>query len=207
MLADVVYQADEAQQQRQHVVFVACLVLLHVLRQVVLRAETAFVDELDAADPVAVQVVARTVVVEVVALVVVLATGEVPHEVAPVHPAQLVAVEELEVLSEGGLLSVVALASPVLVEARVVALGVVAPHAREEARVLLVVYILLCMGGNDVAVLPLRRLLPRYIWYSLPRRRWGVRRCNTGPRTAACRRTARGPGRHAWQRRPSARSR
>ena len=153
MLADVVNQTDDAEQKRQHIVLVAGLVVLHGFGQIVLRAETALVYELDARYPVAAEVVACAIVVEVVALNVVLATSEVPHKVTPVHPAQLVAVEEVEVLTTGGTLTVIALAGPVLVEARVVAFGVVAPHAGEEACVLLVVDVFLGVSGHDVAVL------------------------------------------------------
>ena len=84
-------QADEAQQQGQAVEDVAPLVLLQLRGQVGLVAYQPVVYEGDARDPVAMLYLA-------VALDVVLATSEVPQEVAPVHPVELVGEEELDVL-------------------------------------------------------------------------------------------------------------
>ena len=69
---------------------------------------------------------------------VILPSHEIPHEIPPVHPAELEIEEELHVLHESRLLIVasrhsLALAIHVaLVEPRIVAALVVAPHPREE---------------------------------------------------------------------------
>ena len=59
-------------------------------------AQTGIVDEGYARDPVAVVHLA-------IALDVVLASGKVPHEVAPIHVVELVVDEEVEVFGKGGL--------------------------------------------------------------------------------------------------------
>ena len=173
MAADMVDKAEDTENQGQHIVFVAGLVLFHVFGQVVLRTEACLVDKLHAAYPVAVQVVAGAIVVEVVALYVVLAAGKVPHKVAPVHPAQLVAVEELEVLPAGGFLPAVAFPGPVLVEFRVLAAVVVAPHAGEDAGMLFAVDIFLGMCGHNIAVLSALALSAYVFFISVLDVDWG----------------------------------
>ena len=66
------------------------LIVLQFLRQQTLVAHQEVVNERDAGDPV-------TMFYFSAALQVVLASGEVPHEVAPVHPVELVGEEELDV--------------------------------------------------------------------------------------------------------------
>ena len=66
------------------------LVVFQFLRQEALVAHQPVVDERDTGNPVAVFNFSA-------ALYVVLASGEVPHEVAPVHPVELVGEEELDV--------------------------------------------------------------------------------------------------------------
>ena len=66
------------------------LVVLQFLRQQTLVAHQEVVNERDTCDPV-------TMFYFSAALQVVLASGEVPHEVAPIHPVELVGEEELDV--------------------------------------------------------------------------------------------------------------
>ena len=83
-------QTDNSEQQRQAVEYVMTLVLFQLFRQQVLIAYKPSVDKLDTGNPVAVFYFSAT-------LQVVLASGEVPHEIAPVHPVELVGEEELNV--------------------------------------------------------------------------------------------------------------
>ena len=96
-------QADEAEDERQEVIGRAARVL-KAGRDVALVAESCVVDEVDAAEPVAVGQLA-------LAFDVVLTAHKVPHEIAPIHPVALVVDEELHVLPEGGLAHVDDLAS------------------------------------------------------------------------------------------------
>ena len=64
---------------------------LQIVRQLALITQAGVVEERDTRDPVAVLGLA-------IALNVVLATGKVPHEVAPVHEVALVGQEELDVV-------------------------------------------------------------------------------------------------------------
>ena len=65
-------------------------ILFQLFRQQVLIAYEHVVNELDTGNPVAVLYFSA-------ALQVVLASGKVPHKVAPVHPVELVGEEELDV--------------------------------------------------------------------------------------------------------------
>ena len=82
-------QTDNSEQQRQAVEYVMTLVLFQLFRQQVLIAYKHIVDKLDTGNPIAVFDFSTT-------LQVVLASGEVPHEIAPVHPVELVGEEEVE---------------------------------------------------------------------------------------------------------------
>ena len=84
-------EADDAKQQWQAVEHVVALVFLELGGQVFLVADEPVVYEGDARYPVAVFNLP-------VSLDVVLPSGEVPHEVSPVHPVELVREEELDVL-------------------------------------------------------------------------------------------------------------
>ena len=90
----LVHKADQSQDERQEVVGVAPLVVGDFVRQVALRAEVLLVDPADAREPVAVGDGRMG------GLDVALASYEVPHEVAPVHVAELVVDEEVQVFEE-----------------------------------------------------------------------------------------------------------
>ena len=128
-------EAQETQEQREQVVFVVAGAL-DGGGQVFEVADHRVVDGADAGDPVAVLVVA-------VALQVVLTAREVPHKVTPVHIAQLVGVEELDVLLPGGRAPALQQATVLLVGGTVGIIAVVQPidvlraflrrpHTREE---------------------------------------------------------------------------
>ena len=85
---------DQSEQQRQAVEYIVSFVILEVLRQEFLIAYEQVIDERNTGNPVAVFYFSAT-------LNVVLASGEVPHEVTPVHEVQLVGEEELDVLPLG----------------------------------------------------------------------------------------------------------
>ena len=124
---DLVDQTNQAQQKWQGVVHVARWVVGKVRRLVVLWAQTHLIQEGNAGDPVALG--------EFVAvLVVVLAAGEVPHEVAEPHLAHLVVHEEFKVVAKLQLVGRLD-AHELLVVLHVVRL--IAPHAREETYVAL----------------------------------------------------------------------
>ena len=83
---------------------------------------------------------------------IVLTACKVPHEIAPIHEAHLVAMEEFEVLCSGGFMVSTTFTCPVLVELRMTAGVVVAPHAGEYTSVILTVDEFLLMGSGDVTV-------------------------------------------------------
>ena len=84
-------QSDKSQQQRQTVEHVVSLIFLQFLRQLALVAKHPVVDKRDTRYPVAVLRLSTT-------LQVILSTGKVPHEVAPVHEVALVREEETYVV-------------------------------------------------------------------------------------------------------------
>ena len=84
-------ESDETQQQRQTIEDIVTFVHLQIVRQLALITQAGVVEERDTRDPVAVLGLA-------IALNVVLATGKVPHEVAPIHEVALVGQEELDVV-------------------------------------------------------------------------------------------------------------
>ena len=84
-------ESDDSQQKREAVEDVVSLVVLQFLWQKALVAVHEVVDERDAGDPVAVLYFAA-------ALDVVLSSGKVPHEVAPVHEVELVGEEEPDIV-------------------------------------------------------------------------------------------------------------
>ena len=84
-------ETDETQYQRHAVEHVVSLILLQVIRQLALVAQHGVVDKRNARNPVAMLWLA-------VALNVVLSSGKVPHEVAPVHEVALVGEEEAYVV-------------------------------------------------------------------------------------------------------------
>ena len=112
---------------------VLALVIGEHAGRVRLVAQPEIVDELDAALPVAVEEVARGGRMDLV-----LAAGEIPHEIAPVHPVQLVVEEVVEVVPHRRLADLRAghdrsLAVGVgLVEGLVAPVGAGAPHTREQ---------------------------------------------------------------------------
>ena len=87
-----------------------------------------------------------------VTLDVVLASGKIPHEVAPVHPSHLVTVEEGHILRKGGFPAHRRLACPILVVGGMLASLVGAVHSGEEARVRLVIGVFLGIGADLVVV-------------------------------------------------------
>ena len=89
------HQADEAQQEREQVETIVRLVLRPGRGQAVPAAKALGIDEVHTGQPVSVHEIP-------VALRVVLAPGEVPHEVTQVHPAHLVAGEKAQVFCMRG---------------------------------------------------------------------------------------------------------
>ena len=120
-------QPQQSQQQRQGVVVVAAPLLRHRIRQIRLRPKAHLVNEVDARHPVAVDQL-------VAVLVVVLASGKIPHEVAEPHLAHLVVHEVLEVLGKRDFFVGIGAKNPLVV---LNVVGLVRPHAREEAHVAL----------------------------------------------------------------------
>ena len=90
-------ETDYAHEERKHEEYVVALVALAVgVGEEALVTEAGIVDEGYARNPVAVVDLA-------VALDVVLTTGEIPHEIAPVHVVELVDEEEAEAFAHGRL--------------------------------------------------------------------------------------------------------
>ena len=84
--------AHNSEKERKEVIMVLSLVFGKDSRSVALVSETDAVDELDAAFPVAVEYFSRARAVNVI-----LPSGEVPHEISPVHPVHLEVEEEFHV--------------------------------------------------------------------------------------------------------------
>ena len=112
-------QPQQSQQQRQGIVVVAALLLRHRIWQIRLRPEAHLVDEVDARHPVAVDQL-------VAVLVVVLAPGKIPHEVAEPHLAHLVVHEVLEVFGKRDFFVGISAKNPLVV---LYVVGLVRPHA------------------------------------------------------------------------------
>ncbi len=146
-------EAEDAQKKRQHEVVVLALVLGQIGRSVALVAEPPLVEEADAALPVAGEHFSRCRAVDVV-----LPAGEVPHEIPPVHPVELVVEEERQVGPECRFLVLLArddLALAVhvgLVEFLVFAVAAGGPHAREEHLALWGIFRRKLAVGPDVFV-------------------------------------------------------
>ena len=85
-------ETQQSQQQRQGIIDIVTLVCFQVVGQLALVAQTGIVDKRNTCNPVAVLGLAH-------ALDVILASAEVPHEVAPVHEAQLIGGEETEIVN------------------------------------------------------------------------------------------------------------
>ncbi len=92
IIFQLVEQADEAEYQRQEVIFCPGRVL-HCSRQVVLVTKSRIINKSDAAYPVAMFYLTLS-------FGVVLTAHEVPHEITPEHPATLIINEKLKILTE-----------------------------------------------------------------------------------------------------------
>ena len=136
------------------------MVLARIVQQglgsVSLVAQHQPVDEADAALPVALERIARNRTVYVV-----LAADEIPHEIAPVHPVELIAEEIFEILAHGRHLIAaavhiyVARAGSAVIYIPVVEVAmtfVAAPHPREEHLGLGIIHRMHLASGLDVAV-------------------------------------------------------
>ena len=161
-------ETDKAEDERQAIERVVSLVAagvghgvigLQVLRQFRLVAQARVVDKRYAGNPVAMLQLA-------VALDVVLPTGEVPHEVAPVHEVALVREEELYVVYlrrhlHGHLLTAAVVRHVGAIHAahpRLIVLGVAGVvHAREDHVLRVDVLVLVC--HHEVGVLLVFRCL------------------------------------------------
>ena len=75
---------------------VLSLVVLQYLRRFALVTEANFIDRFDAALPVSIENVARAWAMDIV-----LSSGEIPHEISPIHPIHLEIEEEIQVRPEG----------------------------------------------------------------------------------------------------------
>ena len=110
---------------------VLALVVLQVVRGTRLVSKPDFINERDSRLPVSGKDVSRGRAMEIV-----LATGEIPHEITPIHPVHLIIKEEGQILEEGWLLvlGTCHLASAAvhigLIELYVLVIR--APHTREE---------------------------------------------------------------------------
>ena len=111
---------------------ILALVVLQIIRCIALVTETNLVDDWDSALPVSSKNVTRSRAVDLI-----LPSGKVPHEIAPVHPVHLVVEEEAEILPECRFLVLGSghlLSTPVhvrLIESYVLRVGI-RPHPREK---------------------------------------------------------------------------
>ena len=126
------YKADDTKQQRKEEIVILTLVLRQCRGSVALVSEAELVQEADTAFPVSVENIPGGRAVDIV-----LASDEIPHKVAPVHPVELIVEEVGHIGSESGLsvlgapdLGPLALG---IAEVEVyVALVSIAPHTGEE---------------------------------------------------------------------------
>ena len=118
-------QTQQTKNQGQGVVVVAALLPLHRVRQVGLRAKAYLVDEVNARHPVAIDQL-------IAVLVVVLAPGKIPHEIAEVHLANLIVQKVLKMIGERDFFVGIG-AKNLLVVFYVV--GLIRPHPREKSHV------------------------------------------------------------------------
>ena len=125
--------ADDAEQQGQHVIMVLRPVVTEICRGIALVPEPCLVDEPYPALPVACEQFAGSRAVYVV-----LPPCKVPHEISPVHPVELIVEEELEIGAESRLLVGLSrdglpLAIHIdLIELLIPAIRAGRPHPREE---------------------------------------------------------------------------
>ena len=84
--------AHHSEKKRKEIIMVLSLVFGKDSRSIALVAEADVVNELDSAFPVAVEYFSRARAVYVI-----LPSGEVPHEISPVHPVHLEVEEEFHV--------------------------------------------------------------------------------------------------------------
>ena len=149
-------QAYEAEQQRKEEIVVLARIVQQGLGSVPLVAQHQPVDEAYAALPVPLERIARDRTVYVV-----LAADEIPHEIAPVHPVELIAEEIFEILAHGRHLIAAAVhidaarAGSAVIYIPVVEVAmtfVAAPHPREEHLGLGIIHRMHLASGLDVAV-------------------------------------------------------
>ena len=152
------YQSYNAKQQRKHIIDIMSFVLTQFGRQGILIAETEnmSVNPFYTGQPVAFVNLS-------IALQVVLATGEVPHKIPPVHEVHLITEEETQVLSESGAILSFRLTaiviphssafdiSPVFICLHVARIAGV--HTRKEHPELIHILVGCLVAGNDILVL------------------------------------------------------
>ncbi len=95
-LAELPEQADETQQQRQAVEHILAFTFQIIRHQFQITANEMTVNETYSCYPV------TGLKVTVLVLYVILAAGEIPHEITPVHEVHLITEEELQILQLGG---------------------------------------------------------------------------------------------------------
>ena len=148
-------QAQNTQQQGQHIIDVMSFIIDNIVRHILLRADQYLVDKRNTGDPVTVQHFA-------ISLDIVLTAGEVPHEVAPVHKVQLVGEEITQVFRKRRFHHALDLAAIVVLHRlafhlRPFLIGldmarITAEHTREEHIQLVYIFIILIATGNVVTV-------------------------------------------------------
>ena len=89
----LIQQPEDTEQKRQHIVDIVSFIIGNIRRHIILRADKYLVDRLDTGDPVTVQHLT-------IPLDIILTSGEVPHEVAPVHEIELVSEEITQVFGK-----------------------------------------------------------------------------------------------------------
>ena len=92
----MIEHTNDTHQEREHEIPVPGRMIGHSVRQFIQLAQTGFVYEFDARDPVSVQDAA-------ISLYIVLSACKIPHEITQVHMSDLVSKEKPEVLTKGWL--------------------------------------------------------------------------------------------------------
>ena len=91
----LIEQPDQTQQKGQHIKDVTPCIILQIVGQIGLVSRNMLVDKIEATDPISVLHLSMS-------LYIVLSSGEVPHEITPIHVVQLIIEEESEILGKSG---------------------------------------------------------------------------------------------------------
>jgi hypothetical protein len=89
----LIEQPDQTQQKGQHIKDVTPCIILQIVGQIGLVSRNMLVDKIEATDPISVLHLSMP-------LYIVLPSGEVPHEITPIHVVQLIIKEKAKIFDK-----------------------------------------------------------------------------------------------------------